>query len=136
MTKVWSIGLMLREVRMDREGPVGDQVKDKKRSWARYGRDSRVSRFSSSSFLFVLIAVVFTLLMGFVGSMESKDRLTELTIDPSDPKLIKIEGTMEMCEELGIDPESVSHCVILPLPLDMTKGLKSRTWSFSAWLLI
>lgn len=28
--------------------------------------------------------------------------------DASDPKLIKIEGTMEMCGELGIDPEAVS----------------------------
>ena len=30
-----------------------------------------------------------------------------LMVDPSDPKLIKIEGTMELCEELDIDPESV-----------------------------
>ena len=28
--------------------------------------------------------------------------------DPSNPKLITIEGTMELCQELEIDPESVS----------------------------
>lgn len=28
--------------------------------------------------------------------------------DPSDPKLIKIDGTMELCEELDIDPGTVS----------------------------
>lgn len=31
--------------------------------------------------------------------------------DPSDPKLIKIDGTMELCEELGIDPGTVSWTV-------------------------
>lgn len=32
----------------------------------------------------------------------------ELIEDPSDPKLITIDGTMQLCEELGIDPSSVS----------------------------
>ena len=31
--------------------------------------------------------------------------------DPSDPKLIKIDGTMQLCEELGIDPESVRSAI-------------------------
>jgi len=39
-----------------------------------------------------------------------------LTLDPSDPKLIKIEGTLELCGELDIDPESVSIVMSLPRP--------------------
>ena len=41
---------------------------------------------------------------------------TKLTPDPSDPRLIKIEGTMEMCEELDIDPESVSRLIATVAP--------------------
>lgn len=41
--------------------------------------------------------------------------------DPSNPKLITIEGTMQYCEELGIDPESVCPNSLSrnpPVPLD------------------
>lgn len=30
-------------------------------------------------------------------------------IDPSQPDLITIEGTMQLCEALGVDPENVSQ---------------------------
>ena len=45
-----------------------------------------------------------------------RSRATQLTPDPSDPRLIKIEGTMEMCEELDIDPESVSRLIATVAP--------------------
>lgn len=34
--------------------------------------------------------------------------IERIIADPSDPKLIKIDGTMELCEELDIDPGTVS----------------------------
>lgn len=46
------------------------------------------------------------------GGASTKDRerklgeVWEQFKDPADPKLITIEGTMEMCGELGVDPES------------------------------
>ena len=47
---------------------------------------------------------------GSYEKYEGTEKASELIIllDPTDPKLIKIDGTMQLCEELGIDPSSVS----------------------------
>lgn len=41
-------------------------------------------------------------------SRDEVDHELMVVLDPSNPRLITIEGTMQYCEELGIDPESVS----------------------------
>ena len=40
--------------------------------------------------------------------LNTEDSYRADVADPSNPKLITIEGTMELCQELEIDPESVS----------------------------
>jgi hypothetical protein len=45
-----------------------------------------------------------------------------LIVDPADPKLITIEGTMQWCTELGIDPSSVRPHLLLPKLFLMRAG--------------
>ncbi|ORX33517.1 Cullin binding-domain-containing protein [Kockovaella imperatae] len=54
--------------------------------------------------------------------------------DPSDPKLIKIDGTMQLCEELDIDPstDSVLFCLAADLGSKVTGEWEKGPW-VSGW---
>lgn len=54
--------------------------------------------------------------------------------DPTDPKLIKIDGTMQLCEELGIDPssDSVLFCLAHDLGSKVTGEWEKGSW-VSGW---
>ncbi|WVQ97699.1 hypothetical protein IAU59_004813 [Kwoniella sp. CBS 9459] len=56
------------------------------------------------------------------GQEKKLGEIWEKYKDSSDPKLIKIEGTLEMCQELGIDPgsDSVLFCLAADLGSKVT----------------